>query len=222
VEQASSWREPAGVRKGQPVDLAISATATELLLGAGRAILSSDDGTTWQRIDAQPALSLGTGPDVFAVLSSPAGPALLDRSGGFRFRSAHGAESLLGPESLIAALGTMVVLAVPGVGAALSTDRGDSFLRIAGSGTVSAVAVGEAQGQPLAFLALHRAAAERTDLVCADGEGALRRVGEVLASDGDESDEETERVAALLWDADGGQLIAAGAFGVRGWRPPDA
>lgn len=114
--------------------------------------------------------------------------------------------------------GTLVALADPERGVCVSSDGGESFRMVVGAVNVTAVAIGQHEGAPALFAAVHRESKDLTELLVIDVSNASpARIAE-LSGEPDEEAEETGRTQALLFAS--GWLWAAGGYGLVRLRSP--
>ena len=229
--EVERWRETVGARPGEPVSLELVSAGRERLVArasSGALIWTADGGSSWTRVDdsgqvsaiarsfASPLVALSVGRQRSSLLCSSDGrrwiPQSLDQTG------VHVAS---GDQPMIAAAGSLVVLADSRRGVAVSTDGGVSFERPAGCSNVQAVCVG-ALDTPTVWLAAYREARDVTEIIAVDATTcSARRVAlvELHAAHADEP-VEGSRVTSMVYDSRAGALWIAGEFGVAKLAPP--
>lgn len=102
-------------------------------------------------------------------------------------------------------------------GLCVSSDAGETFRMVTGAVNITAVAIGEHDGAPAVFAALHREGRDVSEIILVDPRtGNASSVAE-LAGEADEDTEETGLTRALIY-ADG-HLWAAGGYGLAKLKP---
>lgn len=227
ARRLDDWRHAAASRASDAVALELGSPAAEpgvvlARTSTGRLLRSTDRGASFGAEDlharvialdarAAPALALvETGSGRSLLVSSDAGSSWraqpLDDAG----RSIAG-----GSAPRVAARAEVVAIADPERGVAVSGDGGQSFVRIAGTASATALAIGEPAD--VAFVALQRGAEGSASVARIElGTGHGETIAE-FAGDGEETD-----VSALAWDSVGRRLLVAGSFGLVALEPPSS
>jgi len=129
---------------------------------------------------------------------------------------------------LLASAGSSLALAERGRALMVSADAGNSFRRVAGSASTTAIAGASLAGSARFFAAVYRETSDQSDILLIDPERAeaeciarLDVAGEHSPSDAIERGE-WAKVSCLSWHAASGRLWAAGGFGVVSFGPSSA
>lgn len=146
----------------------------------------------------------------------------LSSDGGSSFRElllAEPAQTVAGGVApLLAARGAVVALADAERGLCVSADAGETFRMVTGAVNVTALAVGQARGEPTVFAALYRESKDETDLIVVSPTTAEPLRIATLSGAPDDDAEESGRTWALLWHD--GALYSAGGYGLSRLTPP--
>ncbi|MET0790621.1 MAG: hypothetical protein ABW061_03810 [Polyangiaceae bacterium] len=128
---------------------------------------------------------------------------------------------------LLATSGDAVALAEHGRALLVSSDRGATFRRVAGSASTTAIAGAELAGSARFFAALYRETSDQSEILLIDpvlGEAAIiaRLDASSERSPADAIDRgEWAKVSRLSYHAASGRLWAAGGFGVLSFGPTE-
>jgi hypothetical protein len=128
---------------------------------------------------------------------------------------------------LLATSGDAVALAEHGRALLVSSDRGETFRRVAGSASTTAIAGAELGGSARFFAALYRETSDQSEILLVDpalGEAAIiaRLDASSERSPADAIDRgEWAKVLRLSFHAASGRLWAAGGFGVLSFAPAE-
>jgi hypothetical protein len=133
----------------------------------------------------------------------------------------------VGSSPLLATSGDAVALAEHGRALRVSSDRGKSFQRVAGSASTTAIAGAELGGKARFFAALYRETNDQTEIVLVDP--ALTEASIIARLDAsherspaDAIDRgEWAKVSCLSYHAASGKLWAVGGFGVLSFEPAE-
>jgi hypothetical protein len=233
------WRDACGLRESDPATLQLYRTADAsgsvlALVSSGVVLQSSDAGSSWRRLralDGAVVLSQSGGP-VLALARSRGRLTLLRcPDAGLTWNPVHldrVARGIAGTTAPLLAGGQSVAaLAHPARGLAVSNDGGISFARVAGWGSVTALAAGRVGERGTVLAALYRETDELTELCVVDvATRAAQRVATLrIRSETTDTAEETaerSRVLAMQWDSVTERVWAAGHFGVRSFAPGSA
>jgi hypothetical protein len=163
------------------------------------------------RVRRRGALARGRG-----SAADPLGPVASTYDAGHSFRELllpEPAETVaLGSAPRALAQGRVVALFEPERGLCVSGNGGESFSMVLGGVNVTAVAIGEHQGTPVVFAALHRESRDTSELILVDPQsGSAQSIAE-LSGEADDDAEETGRTRALIYA--NGYLWAAGGYGL--------
>ena len=126
---------------------------------------------------------------------------------------------------LLATAGGALALAERGGALLVSPDAGNTFRRVAGSASTTAIAGAQLGFGARFFAAIYRETSDQTDILLIDPErGEAERIAHLdVAGDHSPSDAidrgEWAKVACLSWHAASGRLWATGGFGVVSFAP---
>jgi hypothetical protein len=130
-----------------------------------------------------------------------------------------------GAAPLLASAGSALALAEPGRALMVSPDAGQTFRRVAGSASTTAIAGALLAGRACFFAAVYRETSDQSDLLLVDPERGeaeciahLDVAGEHSPTDAIERGE-WAKVSCLSWHAASGRLWAVGGFGVVSFAP---
>jgi len=125
---------------------------------------------------------------------------------------------------LLASAGNSVALAERGRALLVSPDRGQTFWRVAGSASTTAIAGALFAGSERFFAAVYRETSDQSDILVIDPTSGVAECIAHLNVDAEQSSDAIERgewakVSALSWHAASGRLWASGGFGVVSFGP---
>ncbi|HVU01776.1 MAG TPA: hypothetical protein VHE30_08490 [Polyangiaceae bacterium] len=190
----------------------------------GLLLESTDQGTTWRRVDLGGkvlALSRGTPPVCLVAQGSRTKWFHSEPTGGFTPSPAPYPTD--GESPVVVTEGDVVVVLERGRGVSVSATRAASFERVKASSRVTAIAAGRLGSRPSAFAATFEPASGRTLILWIDATSGDAFVVASLEPNGDDDADDQLRVDALAWEPQTETLWASGAFGVRRFRrPPSA
>jgi hypothetical protein len=136
----------------------------------------------------------------------------------------------LGEAPLLSTCGDCVALADSARAVVVSRDRGQTFQRVSGTASATALAGASLGGAPRFFAAVYRETTDRSEILLIDPESGqavsiaqLDGSDEPAASSADPVDRgEWAKVAQLIWQAETERLWAVGGFGVLSFAAPSA
>ncbi|MFZ5894234.1 MAG: hypothetical protein ACOY0T_24450 [Myxococcota bacterium] len=226
-EELRRIREEVGLSGREVFELCqpgLSFPHTLLLRTAGGKLLrSDDDGGSFRRVSERKIVALAPqGAPALALAAE--GLLLISEDGAGTFREvqleALALRAARGKAPLIAGHAQALLLAEPSFGVLVSTNAGESFVRVPGSVGVSAVCLGATEDRLYGFAAVYDDARDHTWLLRIDLSNLEAfTIATIEASTGDDEMSEGARVAQLVWDHVYGRLWAAGGFGVKAFAP---
>lgn len=187
--------------------------------GSSGVLFRSDDAGTSVRV-LEPRLAvraLSPGSSPVAALSANGLELLLSENAGQSFEPVtldRAGQRVAGGELPgVVSSGTTIAIHDEERGVAVSLDRGATFRELAGTASVSAIAVGAYEGRTTLFLALYAELGDTTRFVRMDAEQGYGEVIATLAGTGDADADlgASARIERLGWD--GSRLFAAGDAG---------
>ena len=238
AEQLTRFREPLKVAPGSRTRLAfggsLGAPGGRVLLWAREGGLVSvlESGERFERLELEgkvlavaresSTLLVARGREQVLVSldQAPASPRSALRAGAARVVAMSDAP-------LLATSGDAVALAEHGRALLVSSDRGETFHRVAGSASTTAIAGAELDGRARFFAALYRETSDETEILLVDpvsGEAAI--IARLDASSERSPEDAIDRgewakVSRLSYHAASGRLWAAGGFGVLSFAPAE-
>ena len=227
-EELEGWREAAGARRGDALELELSSSPFEpgvvlARTNRGGLLRSVDRGTSFSAEDLHARVLGFDAREKPAVLlaETTSGKRLLSSDDGGSSWSASALDEVAlavadGAAVRMAALDDVVALGDLERGLAVSSDGGKSFFRVPGSARLTALCAARLFGEPVVFAALHRDTDDRV-LVCML-DVTSRTFVSVAELAGDESSEDA-RALSLVWDADRERLLVGGGFGLSALSP---
>ena len=234
AEQLTRFREPLRSTPGSRVQLGFGGA---LGTRGGRCLLWSREGALVEVLDAGDRFERIEIEGKVTAVARESATVLVARSRQRLLLSlgqAHEAPQLLSdaallvadsPTPLLATAGQFVALAEPGHALLVSSNRGQSFRRVAGTAGATAIAGADLAAGPRFFAAIYRETSDQTEILLVDPEIAeavcVARLD--VSSEHSPSDAidrgEWAKVARLSFDAPTGRLWAAGGFGVLNLAP---
>jgi len=232
AEQLTRFREPLRSASASRAQLAFGGALGTL---GGRCLLWARDGALLELFDAGDRFERVELDGKVSAVARESATVLLARGRQRLLLSLenNSSEALSGPALLVAegsapflaTAGSAIALAEPGRALLVSTDRGKSFRRVAGSAGATAIAGAEVSGSARFFAAVYRETTDRTEILLVDPELAeavcIARLDvprEHSPSDAIDRGE-WAKVARLSFHSATGRLWATGGFGVLGFAP---
>ncbi|MES1173364.1 MAG: hypothetical protein ABUL62_03470 [Myxococcales bacterium] len=233
AEQLTRFREPLKLAPGSRAQLAFGGALDTpggrvLLWARGGGLVSVQDlGDRFERLELDGKVLAVARESCTLLVSRGRDQVLVSLDDASPFGA--GAARSLAPSDtpLLATSGNAVALAEPGRALLVSSDRGETFRRVAGTASTTAIAGAELGASARFFAALYRETSDQTEILLVDpalGEAVIiaRLDANSERSPADAIDRgEWAKVARLSYHAASGRLWAAGGFGVLSFAPAE-